>query len=351
MEWTPPRPGGNALELIGVLRTKSAKLRHSGACRSWSSPAMSRESRLPLIKQLQRFLSNGARRRCGPYEVCHRGGQNSVPPRGGRHFPVVLQSGLRELVVVGLPAIASQLTACARNEPVCGAAVLQVVQCFTSAGGAIVRQFGECLAQRFRAVAGDRERFQLVDAQIGSRVVNLALEGRHEGRRLQQRQKLRCFGSRVPEHIVKTRWRMSERAPGPPSAVSTPAPRRWRRDPPISTRWTRRVSGGRSPPGPRRAPRPRGACGRVHCVQRRPGGPVSRSSGSLQSSPGTPARFDRKASRWWQDSGRCRDSGALRRASEAREARIRARRSAGGGARSAPRWPCDRSHEDPGCRI
>ena len=135
-------PFQNALELIGALRTKSAKLRRSGACRSRSSPAISRESRLPLIKQLQRFLSNGARCRCGLCEVCHRGGQNSVPPRGGRHFPIVLQGGLRELVVVGMPAIAGQLTACAGNKPVRGAAVLQVVQCLASAGDAIVWQFG-----------------------------------------------------------------------------------------------------------------------------------------------------------------------------------------------------------------
>ena len=66
-----------------------------------------------------------------------------------------------------------------------------------------MRQLGECVAQRFRAVAGDRERFQLVDAQIGPRVANATPEGRHEGRRLQERQKLRCFGPRVPERIVK----------------------------------------------------------------------------------------------------------------------------------------------------
>ena len=66
-----------------------------------------------------------------------------------------------------------------------------------------MRQLGECVAQRFRAVAGDRERFQLVDAQIGPRVANAAPEGRHECRRLQERQKLRRFGPRVPEHVVK----------------------------------------------------------------------------------------------------------------------------------------------------
>ena len=123
----------------------------------------------------------------------------------------------------------------------------------------------------------------------------------------------------------ETRWRMSERAPGLLSAVSTPVPLRWRRDPPIWTRWTRRVSGGRSPPGPRRAPRPREAYGRAHCARRHSGGPVSRSSGSLQASAGTPARFDRAADRAWQDSGRCRDSAALRRASEAQAARTRVR--------------------------
>ena len=46
-----------------------------------------------LIKQLHRFLSNGARCRCGLCEVCHRGGQNSVPLRGGRHFACPLIHG------------------------------------------------------------------------------------------------------------------------------------------------------------------------------------------------------------------------------------------------------------------
>ena len=78
-----------------------------------------------------------------------------------------------------------------------------VNKCFASAGGASVRQLGECVAQRFRAVARDGERFQLVDPQIGSGVANAAPEARHESRRLQERQKLCFLGSRVPEHIVK----------------------------------------------------------------------------------------------------------------------------------------------------
>ena len=68
---------------------------------------------------------------------------------------------------MGPPTVASQVSACTGDERLCGTAVLQVVQCHASAGGAVVRQLGECVAQRIRAVAGDRERFQLVDAQIG----------------------------------------------------------------------------------------------------------------------------------------------------------------------------------------
>ena len=81
--------------------------------------------------------------------------------------------------------------------------MLQVPQCLAGAGGAIARQLGECVAQRFRPVAGDRERFQLLDTQVGLRAANAAPEGRHESRRLQERQKLRRFGSRVPERVVK----------------------------------------------------------------------------------------------------------------------------------------------------
>ena len=91
----------------------------------------------------------------------------------------------------------------ARAQPVGRAAPLQVAQRLAGSRGAIPRQFGECLAQHVRAVAGDRERLQPVDAQLAPRCADAAPEGRYEGRRLQECQKLRLPGSRMPEYMVE----------------------------------------------------------------------------------------------------------------------------------------------------
>ena len=220
------------------------------------------------------------------------------------HFPIVLQGGLRELVVVGMPAIAGQLTACAGNEPVRGAAVLQVVQCLASAGGAIVRQFGECLAQRSAPLP---ETARGSARRCADRVACCHATPRRKAG-------MKPPTARAPEAALfrlaragthsETRWRMSGACTGTTvgrlntssAAVREETlPYRLGGDTvfqEVDHRLARVELRDLAKP-----------CGRVHCVQRRRGGPVSRSSGSLQASPGTPARFDRKVGRWWRDSG------------------------------------------------
>ena len=154
--------------------------------------------------------------------------------------------------------------------------------------------------------------------QIGSGVANAAPEARHESRRLQERQVLRCFGSCVPEHIVK-------RVGGCHSVH-----RDHRRQ------SQHQFRGG----GEQTLPYRVGGHTVFQELDHRPAASSSETSRSVPRSSlrakrpcfqvfgispsiAWNAKFDRKAGREWQDSGRCRDSGALRRGSEAREARIR----------------------------